>query len=389
MSKTVLAVDVGSATITAAVAGGDADGPAVLQPLDAPWWPAAVHVDTDGSLILNPVLYQDASYTITRFTRFLGQQAQVISGEVRHADALVATALTPVISAAAVSLDAEIDLLVATYPSTWPEQIVTAYRHAISEVAPVEAILVPWADAAAAGTNAPDPFVNCPVTSLDFGARSATVTMARVDQQGKARTEYSITNPGGGLTQVAMPIIAEIAQSLSAPIPGELEDPQWWELAVSAFGDARADPERAWTGQGVLPEGSMLVEFPAPLGLLNLTYREVSEMIVEQLTEPVGPLLQRVGFAPPPPDRAHLSLLDQLLNRAPVQGRWTVDGHPHAARPLVEMTGGFAQDPAVQQAVRAVTRSEPVVAEFPAHAAAYGAAILGARASARLVGSRR
>lgn len=389
MSKTVLAVDVGSATITAAVAGGDNDEPQVLQPQNADTWPAAVYVAADGRLITDESAHDQAASVITRFTRLLGQEAKVISGECRHADSLVAAALSPVLAAATHTMRENVELVVATYPSTWPEPIVAAYRHAIAEFAPATSLLVPWADAATAATFPPNPFVDCPITSVDFGARSASVTMARVDQQGKAKNEYSITNPAGGFATIVRPIIAEIAQSLRSEVPGEYDDEAWWDQAVAAFGSARQNPSAASTAPETVTDGSMIVDFPEPLGLLNLNYREVSDLIVEQMTEPQGEMLLRVGFAPTTPERSGLSLVDQLLKRGPVQARWTVPGNPHAARPLVELTGGFSQDEAVQAAVRAATNSEPVVAEFPAHAAAYGAAVLGVRAGSRLIGARR
>ncbi|MFC0313610.1 hypothetical protein ACFQNE_02900 [Gordonia phosphorivorans] len=389
MSRTVLAIDIGSATITAAVAGGDNDQPQVLRPAQGECWPAAVHVDADGTLILDEARHRQAASTIPRVTRLLGREATIIGGTVRHADALLAAALTPVLTAATTTMRENIDLVVATYPSTWPEPVVGAFRHAITEFAPAEGLLIPWSDAVAAATFAPVPFVDCPITSIDFGARSASVTMARVDQQGRAKTEYTITNPEGGLRQIAAPIIAEVAQSLGRTLPGELEDAPWWDEACAAFGAARRDPGAAWSTGGALPAGSMVVAFPEPLGTLNLAFQEATDMLVEQLLLPQGQVRERVGFAPPPPQRAHLSLLDQLLRRTPVQGRWTVPGNPHAARPLVELTGGFGQDPAVVQAVREYTQSEAVVAELPAQVAAYGAAVLGERRQSRLIGARR
>lgn len=77
------------------------------------------------------------------------------------------------------------------------------------------------------------------------------------------------------------------------------------------------------------------------------------------------------------------------MNRGPVQARWTVPGNPHAARPIVELTGGFALDPALKTAVQEVAATEPMVDSDAAYSAAYGAAVLAERAAGRLIGSAR
>ncbi|WP_347956187.1 hypothetical protein [Gordonia aichiensis] len=384
MAKTVLAVDVGSATITAACAGGDLSQPTILSPRNQEWWPAAVYVGADGTLLSDDADHAAAETVITRFTRLLGREAQVIAGSARHADSLVAAALTPALTAATTHLRHNIDLVIATYPSTWPTQIVEAYRFAISQFAPGDSTLVPWADAVAASTLPPNPYVDCPITSIDIGARSSTVTMVRVSQSGNSRSEYSITNPQGGWAQIVRPIIARIAEQTGTELPS-LTSETWWDQAISAFSRARQDP----TGQrqGIDP-GMMVVEFPAPLGPLTVGYDEITELIFLQLTEAQSDLMDDVGFPQPSPAQSG-SLLSQLLDRGPITGRWTVPGNPHASRPIIELTGGLAEDPGVQKAVRQKAETSVMVAETPAHAAAWGAAQIGVQSHNKLIGGRR
>lgn len=387
MARTVLAVDVGSATITAACAGGGLTQPMILSPKGRDAWPAAVHVAGDGSLLYDDVHHSTAHTVITRFTRLLGREAQVINGSARHADSLVSAALAPALRAAESHLGSGIDLVVATYPSTWPVQIVDAYRCAIEQFAPAESMLVSWSDAVAASTMPPEPFVDCPITSIDIGARSSSVTMVRVDQHGRARNEYAITNPRGGWVQIVRPIIAEIAQRIGCEIP-KLSNETWWDMAVESFSQARQDPAGRWAQDPDHDPNSMIIEFPVPLGPLTVDYDSISELIVLQLTVPQDELLAEAGF-PPPTQPGSASLLAQLLDRGPVTGRWTVPGNPHASRPIVELTGGLAQDIGVQRAVRQYTASAVMVAHTPAHAAAWGAAQLGVRAPSKLIGGRR
>ncbi|KJR10465.1 hypothetical protein [Gordonia sihwensis] len=384
MAKTVLAVDVGSATITAACAGADVSDPTILSPHNQEWWPAAVYVGADGTLLSDDVDHPTAETVITRFTRLLGREAQVIAGSARHADSLVAAALTPALTAATTHLRHNIDLVIATYPSTWPTQIVEAYRFAISQFAPADSTLVPWSDAVAASTLPPKPYVDCPITSIDIGARSSTVTMVRVSQSGHARTEYSITNPQGGWAQIVRPIIARIADQTGTEIP-RLTSETWWDQAISAFSRARQDP----TGQRPNADpDTMIIEFPAPLGALTVDYDDITELICLQMTDPQSELMADVGF-PAPPEGQGASLLSQLLDRGPVTGRWTVPGNPHASRPIIELTGGLAEEPGVQRAVRQKAETSVMVADTPVHAAAWGAALIGVQSHSKLIGGRR
>lgn len=385
MAKTVLAIDVGSATITAACAGGDLTQPAILSPKGLDAWPAAVYADSAGTLITDDAYHDAAQTVIIRFTRLLGREAQVIAGSARHADSLVAAALTPALNAATTHLRSNIDLVVATYPSTWPVQIVEAYRFAISQFAPAESMLVPWSDAVAASTMAPEPFVDCPVTSIDIGARSASVTMVRVDQAGRSRNEYSTTNPGGGWMQIVRPIIARIAASVGTEIP-RLSDEAWWDHAIDAFSRARRDRVGQWEHAVEGDPDAMIIDLPAPLSALNVSYNGITDLIADQLTQPQSTLMADAGFPAPSSDG---SLLAQLLDRGPVTGRWTVPGNPYASRPIVELTGGLAEDPGIQKAVQEWTAASVMAAQTPAHAAAWGAAQLGVKATSKLIGGRR
>lgn len=348
-SKTVLAVDVGSTTISAAIAGDRHPEPQLLHPDSATAvWPAQVHVAADGSLDCDPAR---AATIITRFTRLLGREAQVIGDYPRHADALVAAAISPILRSARDTMGGNsIDVVAATYPSTWPTPIVDAYRRAITEVAPNNAVLIPWHEAIAAQTYPPDPYVDCPVTSLDFGARSASVTMVQIDPRGRAKSLYSITHPTAGFSDVARALVHEIAAQKDVEV-GHQSD-LWWETAIAAVaaGRSEATTSRAATVRLILPE---------PISPVMVPYDEVTELFVERLNGVGGP-----------------GVIRELVERRPVQQRWTIPGNPLAARPLVQLTGGFADDPAVQTAVRHILNTQVDVVDQPAHAAAWGAAKL-------------
>lgn len=346
MAKTVLAIDIGSSTITAAVASGASEDPLALTAGESDGWPAVVYAAANGALVTDPTR---AATKITRFTRLLGREAQVIAGSPRHADSLVTSALSPVLAAAANTFGGDPEVVVATFPSTWPQRVVDAFRHAVSAAAQAsEVVMVPWSEAIAAQTYPPDPYVACPVTALDFGARSASVTMVDVDERGNSKVLYSITNPTGGFVGAARAVITVVAERMGIDV-GSCEE-HWWETAASALASSRLKAA----------EESVVVDFPDPIGPVSLAYADVTELFVEHL----GGFDDAVG------------VLHGLLNRAPVTRRWTLENNPLAARPIVELTGGFAQDVAVQIAVRNFTTVTPTVVQLPAHAAAWGAARL-------------
>jgi hypothetical protein len=348
-TKTVLAVDVGSTTIAAAIAGAGFADPQMLMPSDTTTvWPAQVNVGADGSLDCDP---RHAATVISRVTRLLGREAQVIAGHPRHADSLIAAALAPALRTARAVMrtdDTTLDVVAATYPSTWPPEIVDAYRRAIAAFAPNESVLIPWHKAIAAQTYPPDPYVDCPVTSLDFGARSASVTMVSVDSHGRTSSLYSITHPTGGFTDVATALIREVAHLNNVEIAAD--NVMWWEQSVAAVAEGRT----AATGSR---EDMVLLQLPDPVGSMKVPYDEITSLFVERLTE-------------------RGAVIRQLVDRAPVTRRSTIPGNPLAAVPIVQLTGGFAEDPAVQTAVRHILNSDIDVVHQPAHAAAWGAAKL-------------
>ena len=212
MAKSILAVDIGSETITAAVCDGDND-PLALQPDGvAVSWPATVAVDSRGELT---AVGDEGIVEIPRICRYLGRQAEVIGGAPRHADSLITVALSPIIASASEILgNRPPDLIAATYPLTWPQHIVGAFRNAVQAGAKgSEVVLVPWSEAIAAQTYAPTPWVDCPITSLDFGARSASVSLIHVDQRGRTKLLYSTTDPLGGYRVAGRAAVGPAAQS--------------------------------------------------------------------------------------------------------------------------------------------------------------------------------
>ncbi|WP_042377291.1 hypothetical protein [Gordonia alkanivorans] len=348
-NKTVLAVDVGSTTISAAIAGGNHTEPRLLHPArETAVWPAQVNVAADGSLDCDAA---QATTIISRFTRLLGREAQVIAGFPRHADALVAAALTPALRSARATLGSNtVDVVAATFPATWPGHIVEAYRRAIEKFAPGEAQLIPWHEAIAAQTYPPDPYVDCPVTSLDFGARSASVTMVRVDPQGRTRSLYSVTHPTAGFASVARAVVHEVAIEKDVDLSGC--DEVWWDTAIAAVAAGRSEATRN-------AANIVRLMLPAPVNPVAVSYDEITDLFAERLNG-----VDRVG------------VIQALVERSPVQKRWTLPGNPLAARPIVQLTGGFAEDPAVQATVRHILNAEVLVVDQPAHAAAWGAAKL-------------
>lgn len=358
-NKCVLAVDLGSATITAAVAGGEFDEPKILQPSRGEVWPAHIYVAENGTLVTDPA---KATTVITRFARLLGREAQVIAGSPRHADSLVSAALAPIMASAQAAMKADVAVIAATYPTTWPKQVVAAYQNAVSRISGAEVMMVAWPDAIAAQTYPPDPYVDCPITSIDFGARSASVTMVSVTARERTKALYTITNPLGGFVDAARSLLHEIALERDGTSLDGCDE-AWWDRSVTTIAEARMHPLNTDNGQ------LMNIDLTDPLPRVTIPYEQVTDFFVERLE----------GFDDYP------GVLSELLDRSPVQQRWTIPGNPLAARPLVHITGGWAQDPAVRIAVQNVTGANPSVVDQPAHAAAWGAAKLAHETLSRLL----
>lgn len=358
-NKCVLAIDLGSATITAAIAGGEFDEPKILQPSKGDAWPAQIYVAENGTLVTDPA---NATTVIARFARLLGREAQVIAGSPRHADSLVGAAFAPIMASAQTAVKADVSAVAVTYPTTWPKPVVDAYHNAVSRSSGTEVLMVAWSDAIAAQTYPPDPYVDCPVTSIDFGARSASVTMVSVTARERTKTLFTITNPLGGFIDAARSLIHEIALERGGTLLDDCDE-AWWDRSVTAVADARTHPLN--TDDGML----MNIDLADPLPRVTIPYDQVTEFFVERLE----------GFDGYP------GVLHELLDRSPVRQQWTIPGNPLAARPLVQITGGWALDPAVRIAVQNVTGANPSVVDQPAHAAAWGAARLAHENLSRLL----
>ena len=186
--------------------------------------------------------------------------------------------------------------------------------------------------------------------------------MVSVTARERTKALYTITNPLGGFVDAARSLLHEIALERDGTSLDGCDE-AWWDRSVTTIAEARMHPLNTDNGQ------LMNIDLTDPLPRVTIPYEQVTDFFVERLE----------GFDDYP------GVLSELLDRSPVQQRWTIPGNPLAARPLVHITGGWAQDPAVRIAVQNVTGANPSVVDQPAHAAAWGAAKLAHETLSRLL----
>lgn len=337
----VMAVDIGSTTITAAAATPSASpDPDVLHIGDSPGYGTAVKVDIEGTP--HPATWSGTAVDrVERPLLLLDKPPQIIGDVPLSGATLVGVSVAPAIDAARRQFGAEPSTIIGVHP-LWPEGILADYRRALNRLGQ-DVVLVPWVDAIAAQTT--PPLTGSHVTVLDFGASTATVVLVAFSRRGKPSVAFTRTDPGGGSRGADREVVSQVAHAAAVQLGGL--DAQWWEAAakVAARGRMRSYGQR--------DTETMTLQFPAPLGEQALTVRNIRDAT----------------------NRRMQTVVKNLTGHDEVQKAWESDRSGANIKPIIEATGGFALDPAVELAVRATVGPVTVV-DQPAGAAAFGAVML-------------
>lgn len=333
MVHSILAIDLGSETITAAVATAHAEPePAVLYLGDEP--AVGAHVFVDGGDELQPATFRGSSQVkITGIASSLGKPPRVIAGAPRAGNSLAAVAVAPLIARAEHYFRGSLDVIAATYPAQWTAAMLDDFSRALARYADA-VTLIPWAEAVAAQTSFGDG--DRPVVSLDFGSSAATVTVVGA-ADGRPSVEFTSSDPSGGSRALDRHIAQVVADSTR--LDTSTVDRRWWAAAAAEAGRVRI---------AAVDTASVLATFPDPIGSITLTSDDVHQVAGRHMQDAVRTLVARA---------------------------------PRTSGQRVELTGGLALDRSLQAAVRSVIGPATVVPD-PAHAAAYGAAALAARTAA-------
>lgn len=334
----VLAVDVGSETITAAAAmPSKQPSPEVLHFGRRSDYPVSAKVDIEGAP--HPATWSGDPVAFVRQPALLLDRPPQIIGDVPLSGAtLVGVSLGPAISAARATFGSEPDTIVGVHPQ-WPASKLADFKRGLARQGQ-DVALVPWAEAIAAQTT--PPLTGSHVTVLDFGASTASIIVVKFSRRGTPSVAYTHTDRAGGARGADRAVVAHCARERGA----DLSDcgNQWWDRAARAISRMRRSPSR----NGVVP-----IKFPDPLGSCTVSWHDINRITNSHMQDVVR----------------------GLTNADEVQQAWEADRTDAATLPILEATGGFALDPAVELAVRATVGPVTVVEE-PGSAAAFGAVML-------------
>lgn len=339
----VMAVDLGSATISAAAAlAAPAPDPAVLTVNDHPTYSPAITVDIEG--VPHPCTWTgQAIDRVERPDLLLDLPPQIVGDVPLSGATLTGVAIGPALAAAAAHFGSEPTVLVGVHPAWWPAGKIADYQRALARMTPTVA-LASWPDAIAAQTVPPPDASH--VTVLDFGASTATVTVVKFSRKGAAAVHFTHTDRQGGSRGVDRMIVADTAATAGVDLTGV--DRDWWDATGGRVAAARSQ----WCRDDSSWPQAVPIDFPAPLGR-----RTVPGARIRQITT-----------------RHMQKIVSGLVVREEVQAAWASDRTATSTQPIVEVTGGFGQDSAVLAAVRAEAGRADLVPE-PASAAAFGAVL--------------
>lgn len=339
----VMAVDLGSATISAAAAQPSTEpDPAVLTVNGQPTYSPATCVDIEG--VPHPSTWSGTAVDHTPRPDLLLDRPPQIIGEVPLSGAtLVGVSIGPALAAAADHFGTEPKVLIGVHPHWWPAGKIADYQRALARLTPHTA-LISWPEAIAAQTVPPATASH--VTVMDFGASTATITVVSFSRRGVPQVRFTHTDRAGGSRGVDRLVVADAAADARIDLSGQ--DQHWWEEAASQVAASR---HRLCTETSSWP-ATIDIEFPAPLGARQLR----------------GPRLRQLTTT-------HMQkVVAGLIAHEDVKAAWSDDRTSTTTQPLVEVTGGFGQDASVLSAVKAEAGRADLVPE-PASAAAFGAVL--------------
>lgn len=335
---TCVAIDLGTATVSAATV--DEDG--VIQPVLFPTgdaYPAALPVDEDG-VLHTPDWNGEAAEWVCNTTRSLANKPWVIAGAPYSSATLIQMVTAPAVEQAKTNLGGMPDSLVAIIPNHWPDYIVDSYivgleRHGIrvSTIRPEDAVAASLPEHSETGY----------VTCFDIGATSTSLSLIKCNR-GRKRGEvtFHIVDPNGGELRVYAAVARRIAQDLDA---GFSPERQWMLDAAFGVSDARVAAHDAEA------KGDVTISFPEPIGPVQVPTRRLLDYIEEEVC----------------------CVIQDLIARPEVENAWAEDG---GATPSLHIVGGYSQDVTAANALRSVLCGYDAV-EYPAAALAVGAATVG------------
>ena len=337
--KTCVAIDLGTATISAATV--DEDG--VIQPVLFPSgdsYAASLPVDSDG-VLHGPDWGGEAVEWVGNITRSLANKPWVIADVPYSSATLIQMVTAPAVEQAKTNLGAMPDCLVAIIPNHWPDYIVDSYivgleRHGIRvcTISPQEAI------AASLPEHSPTGYV----TYFDFGATSTSLSLVKCNRVRKrGEVTFHIVDPNGGERRVYAVVAGRIAREAD---PAFSPDRQWMLNAAFDVGEARLATHETDT------TGDVTISLPDPIGSVNISARTLLDYIEEEVC----------------------CVIQDLIDRPEVTQAWEEDG---GATPNLHIVGGYSRDVTAANALRSVLCGYDAV-EYPAASLAVGAATVGA-----------
>lgn len=344
--RTVIGIDLGAATVATALAetGQPAHALTLNQPISQPFYPAHLVIDAHGE-IKRPDYTGAATDYVTDLTRHLGQPPTVIAGAPWGVGALIELLMRPAIDAATQKLGHRPDMLAAVIPDHWPDYITDAFTTALATTG-LEITTVPAPEAIAAAATLTYTTQSA-ITCIDFGERSATLTMALPDNDTYV-PDIHRADPRGGRFHTDAALITHIVRQLD---PGFTPTPEWEDTAHNVGRSLREASRTAGHRDDLLR-----VDLPAPFRPINVPAGQVSDL-VEDL---VAITLQR------------------LTSVTDIHHIWQVDKEEGSSRTLL-VSGGFSQDKAVGTAIRtnigawrSHDNSQALAAIGAAHLAAEG-----------------
>jgi molecular chaperone DnaK (HSP70) len=341
MAHSILAIDFGADTIAAAVVvAAPTPEPTVLHVSGEPTIGSHVLVDDSGGLLPANADAQNM-IKVTGLAALLAKPPRIICSAPRSATTLVSVAVSPITEAAEAHFGGRIDMLVATHPLGWSQPVLDDFVVALSKHAD-EVKVVPWPNAIAARTAARADGGRW-VTSLDFGAKSASITLVDSGRRRKMPVvAYSFTDPNGGARALDKQLVSAVLRSTGSD--STVLDASWWAAAAVEARRVRLEASRS---------SSVVAQFPAPVGAVSLASRDIRDVATFHM--------ERV--------------VQRLVNREEVSQLWALDKKRSKTLPAVEVSGGLSGETAVLEAIRSVVGPLDVAQE-PTHAAACGAAIL-------------
>jgi len=337
-THTTLAVDIGTATVTAATATKGEPArplPVEVNGKKVVHYPAALPIDPDGELH-DPGYAGEVDQWVTTPTRLLAQPPTPLGNTAYGYQTVFQRLLRPVMDQAS-DLSPNVTTIAVVVADHWPVYVVNALKDAIESLG-VKAVAVPTSAAlCAAATGVETPGA---VTCLDMGETKLSITIAG---EGKTLREkvvhYAI--PAGGRRRLD----AIIAQTVAMNADPQFAITPEWEKVASTAG------RNLWKQASKADQSTFVFTMPT-IGDLELSTRDVLDIGVDAYTATLG----------------------MVLEHPLVQNAWNVDDADGIA-PTLLVAGGAS---AITEAATAVRASiGPFTATpHPETVAALGAAHL-------------